>query len=242
MYDKNLLIIGVLFVLQVIIFLLGAELSLKNSVISGTEGKLPLIVKIYISFSLMFGAFFILWTNTSEKTYIYSLFVFIGMIVSSIGDLIMAKVIRVKKRLVGGMIFFALAHGFYIAAYIKTMQQYNVFNKKYITIGMIIFIAFCLIERLVLIRKSHAGIVTNLAVNLYGSLIVLMAFFAFLLSYTIGGKWWITFIGALFFIFSDSIIAVHEILRIKIKNAGIWIWLTYMAGQMCIIYTAILPF
>lgn len=243
MYDKSLLIIAVLFALQVIIFLLGAQLSLKNPPINGVERKLPLVVKIYISFSLMFGAFFILWTNTSEKTYVYSFFVFFGMMFSSIGDLIMARVIRVKNYLIGGIVFFALAHGFYITAYIKTMLRSNVPMKNYILVGIIVFGSFYLMERLVLIRKSQFNRATNLAVNLYGSLIVLMAFFAFSLAYSIGGgRWWITFIAALFFILSDSIIATYEISRIKIKNAGIWIWLTYIIAQMGIIYTVVLPF
>ena len=54
----------------------------------------------------------------------------------------------------------------------------------------------------------------------------------------LGGGWWLTALGGLSFVASDFLIGVTDIRETHIENANDWIWLTYLAGQMGIVYAA----
>lgn len=237
---NSLTIICVLFILQVSLFLLGAAISLRKTRVSGAGRRLTLVIRMYISFSLVFTAFIIFWTNSSQETSLYSFFVFLGMAVSFVGDLIMTRVMLVKMRLVDGMIFFSAAHGFYITAYIKTMILNNVQLRNYVLLDIIVFLVVIVCEWLILIRKSNKIKLTYIAGIIYGGILTSMTVFAFSLAVSVGGRWWITCVAAVFFIVSDLIIAITEIGNVKLKNTGLWVWLTYVAAQMGIIYVTIL--
>jgi len=52
----------------------------------------------------------------------------------------------------------------------------------------------------------------------------------------LGGWWWIIPLGAVLFYISDTIIGITDIGRVMLKRPHLWIWLTYIMGQMGIIY------
>lgn len=241
MYNNFTEVILVIFILQLLLFFLGTMISLKNPLVNGAGRKLPISVRLYLSISLAFTAFFIAYNNKAINTASYSTFVFIGMFSSLIGDLFMAKLIRIKNRLVGGIIFFSLAHGFYITAYIKTMYDNNIMLSRYIFLSISIFLLFYMVSLVLCLKKLIKLNINNVAVLTYTSIIFTMGVFAFSLAVSLGSKWWITFIGALLFMISDSIIALTEIWNIRLKNTGLWVWLTYVAAQIGIIYSVLIP-
>jgi len=70
----------------------------------------------------------------------------------------------------------------------------------------------------------------------YGLWIGVMASCALALATTLGGAWWLAALGALSFVLSDALIAVTDIGGTRIPRPNDWIWVTYLAGQMGIVY------
>ncbi|KYH31782.1 YhhN-like protein [Clostridium tepidiprofundi DSM 19306] len=228
--------IKTLFVLQILLFIFGVVLALRNKT---NARSLPLSIKIVISLSMTTAAFVIAFYGI-KATFFYSIFVFLGIMFSFIGDLTMASVIKLKNRLIGGMTFFAITHIFYIFAYVATMINGDVKIGMYVIISLVISIIVIIICKMLFVKKDIKANKVRIAAVLYGACISLMASFAFFLAFSLGGKWWITFISAMIFIISDFMIAISDILNIRIKNVGIWVWATYLAAQMGIVYAVIL--
>ena len=86
------------------------------------------------------------------------------------------------------------------------------------------------------IRNPRKGTAMNAGALVYGTWIGVMAAFALALAVGLGGPWWIAAFGGLLFMISDFLIGITDIRGVRIQNANDWIWLTYVAGQMGIIY------
>ena len=80
--------------------------------------------------------------------------------------------------------------------------------------------------------------IVNVGALVYGSWIAVMAAFALGMAAALGGGWWLAVLGGLSFVVSDFLIGITDIGGVDIENANDWIWLTYLAGQMGIIYAA----
>ncbi|HEX7588536.1 MAG TPA: lysoplasmalogenase [Anaerolineae bacterium] len=204
--------------------------ALKNN------GRLPRPIRMLLSVSLLVAAF-VIWQSSGKLMAVYTQWVFFGMCASFIGDLIMARLIPLPNRLIGGMVAFATAHALYIAAYVQTIGALDaaVLNTGF-WLGIGFYGVVTVVGWLALIRNPAKGASINIGALIYGSWIGLMASFALALAVVIGGAFWVTALGGLLFIASDFIIGITDIRGIQIKNANDWIWLTYVAGQMGIIY------
>lgn len=228
-------IIFIIIILQVIIFLIGLNISWKSKSTKNKDKQLPLIVKVYISMTLVISAFYLWWNNTESTLYYYTLCVMVGMILSFAGDLIMSRVIKRTSKLKGGIILFGLAHCFYILAYLSTILSYNesIGNLLIVIILVVMFNVFVLI---VLLKKHNKNKYMTLGVCVYGSIIGFMVSIALTLAILIGGRFWIAFVGASIFVISDFLVLLRTTLRCEIKNISLWIWFTYVLAQMGIIY------
>ena len=89
---------------------------------------LPLAVRLILSFSLTASA---IWIWLQDPSVDYSTWVALGMTLSTVGDLFMAGLIPIGHRLIGGMITFALAHCFYVKAFLQTGISWNGFGLVY---------------------------------------------------------------------------------------------------------------
>ncbi len=212
--------------------------ELKNN------GRLSRPCRMLLSLSLMLAAL-VIWVGRFGKVEVYSQWVAFGMIASFVGDLIMARLIRLPNRLIGGMLAFGIAHGLYITAYVRTLQTISALEPfarfdTGVRIGLIIYGLITLLGWWFLIRNPQKGMVTNIGALVYGLWISVMASFAFALALALGGAFWLTAIGGLLFVCSDFIVGVTDIHGISLKNANDWVWLTYVAGQMGIIYASAL--
>lgn len=207
---------------------------------SGTLGRLPVQMRMLLSFSLVVVAIVIwLWQRGPEA--VYGQWVAFGMVASFVGDLLMARVIPFPNRLIGGMIAFGIAHALYITAYVQTIQTISALEpySRWTTglaIGLVVYGTVALLGWWFLIRNPEKGTVVSIGALIYGLWISVMASYAFALAGALGAGFWLTALGGLFFLSSDFIIGMTDIHGIQLKNANVWVWLTYMAGQMGIIY------
>ncbi len=230
------MIIGILFLTQLALFAVGIFGPWRDAPELKTNGHLPRQIRMLLSFSLLVAAF-VVWRSSSRLLAVYSQWVFFGMLSSFIGDLIMARLIPLPNRLIGGMVAFGIAHALYIAAYVQTMGALDaaVVNSGF-WLGVGFYGVITVVGWLALIRNPEKGKAINIGALVYGAWIGVMASFALALAVVIGGAFWLAALGGLLFVASDFIIGITDIRGFSIKNANDWIWLTYVAGQMGIIY------
>ncbi len=93
---------------------------------------LPLAIRLILSFSLT-GSAICIWLQ--DPSVEYSTWVALGMTLSTVGDLFMAGLIPIGHRLIGGMVTFALAHCFYVKAFLQTGISWNGFGLAYSYMG-----------------------------------------------------------------------------------------------------------
>jgi hypothetical protein len=232
------MLIGVLWIAQVTLFVAGWLGPWRDAPERHTNGRLPWPVRMLLSLSLLLAAFLI-WRSSTTQVAMYSQWVFLGMLASFGGDLIMARLIRLPNRLIGGMVAFGIAHGLYITAYVQTIQaNAAALPNSGLWLGLALYGLFTVGGWWFLIRNPQKETAINIGALVYGLWISTMASFALALATALGGAYWITALGGLLFVSSDFIIGATDIHGIQLKNANDWIWLTYVAGQMGIIYAA----
>jgi hypothetical protein len=192
-----------------------------------------------LSFSLVVGALLV-WIDASEGVATaYAKLVFFGMAASFVGDLVMARLIPVPNRLIGGMVAFGVAHGLYIGAYTSAVGTGggSIVNAGLI-LGLLVYGGATFYGWQTYIRNPSKPDAVNLGALIYGSWIAIMAAVAVGMATALGGGWWLAVLGGLSFVASDFLIGITDIGEVRIENANDWIWLTYLAGQMGIIYAA----
>jgi hypothetical protein len=232
--------IGSLLVAQITAFIIGWAGPWRDPPECHSNGRVAWPIRMGLSFSLVVGALLV-WLDAPQDSprAAYAGYVLSGMAASFIGDLIMARLIPTPNRLVGGMVAFAAAHALYIRGYFAATEAggASIVNAALLlallAYGMLTYFGWQSY-----IRNPRKPQVVNIGALVYGSWIAVMASFAFGLAGALGGAWWLTALGGLSFIASDFLIGVTDIHESYIENANDWIWLTYLAGQMGIIYAA----
>lgn len=226
--------IWVMILAQTILFFVGVWMARAKGRREAVHWELPLAIRMILSASLVAVAW---WLWQYNSTFHYSQWAFFGMLLSFVGDLSMAGLIPWPNRLIGGMITFATAHVLYIVAFVKTgaLLQGDLFAQG-IWIGALLYGSILIVSWLLWIRNPKQPAFLNLGALGYGLWVGGMATFAFALAYTRGGIWWWSALGGLLFVLSDLLIGVTDVGGRTIKHVAIWIWLTYVAAQMAILY------
>lgn len=230
------MLIALLFLTQLLLFATGLLGPWRDA---NTNGHLPRPIRMLLSFSLLVAAFVIWRSGTKQAA--YAQWVLAGMAASFIGDLIMARLIPLPNRLIGGMIAFGIAHALYITAYVQTISAIvRSFDSAIVglALGFGFYGAISIGGWWMLIRNPQKETAINIGALVYGLWIGVMASFALALATALGGTFWLTALGGLLFVSSDFIIGVTDIRGISLKNANDWVWLTYAAAQMAIVYTS----
>lgn len=194
--------------------------------------RLPLPARIILSFSLVLAAFLISFSLRNTVGYL----VFLGMAISCLGDLFNAEVIPLPVPLLGGMTAFGVAHCLYIAALNLLIKPTGILTSTWFWIGLVAaWMATAIAWRLLIYNPERIPALRYGSL-IYALLIGTMAYFTIIVGITLGGWWWLLPLGALFFYISDTIIGVYDIGKTELKKPELWIWLTYVLGQMGIIY------
>jgi uncharacterized membrane protein YhhN len=227
--------IGGLWVAQLALFTIGWLGPWRDAPALHTNGRVARPIRMALSVSLVLAAYWI-WASSDARA-AYARYVFFGMSASCVGDLIMARLLPLPNRLIGGMVTFGLAHVLYVAAYMRTqwLNGGTVANPG-LCIGRIFYGTATWAGWYLFIRNPDKEPQLNAGALVYGAWVGGMAACAVGLAWALGGAWWLTALGGLVFVASDFLIGLTDIGGAHLRNANDWIWLTYVAGQMGIIY------
>lgn len=151
----------------------------------------------------------------------------VALLFSLGGDVLLLFTNHNNNFFIFGLISFLIAHIAYIVLFSKQRNQKLAVWKPFTTI-LIYAIGFFL-----LLKNSLADMLLPVAV--YMLVITLMAVFAFTRKGNVLKSSFIwVFSGALFFMLSDSLIALNKFYT-QIPNSAIWIMSTYALAQFLIV-------
>ena len=206
--------------------------------------------KIYIAFSIVYLALLMLGYERFDLflkpilipilgfgAYFYRKFptqntVLAALLLSWIGDVILLFTDLGEIYFILGLIFFLIAHILYCILFNKLNRIRKKQNKTFFVIGSIL-IAVYLIS-MVSFLMPHLGDL-EIPVSIYATVISIMLLFAFngLLVWEKPGNLLI-FLGAFFFVVSDSILALNKFYH-PIPKSSFFIMLTYLLAQYLIV-------
>ncbi|NNJ12442.1 lysoplasmalogenase [Chloroflexales bacterium ZM16-3] len=222
---------------------LGALAALSNllAILLGrpnAEGTSRAIPWLQRSTSLMLAlaawAFYLLSAMPTPLA-AFSLAIAIGMSVSFVADLIMAEIIRMPNRVIGGIVVFAVAHLAYIAATLLLARALG----RIPLFAMLACAAACVLGGAVYWRAAVDS--PNAPAPLrWGSLGYLVALGVMTgLAWGLAITWptlWPLALGALLFFISDAILGNQIFRRNNWRGVGDVVWLTYIIGQAGIVW------
>ncbi|MGL4820793.1 MAG: lysoplasmalogenase, partial [Bacilli bacterium] len=200
-----------------------------------TQAVLPLTVRMILTFTLSSAAWLIYLTDSSGAPGTYSWWIAIGMSCSTVGDLVMASVIKVPNRLVGGIIAFAFAHASYTIAF-HSLHTALAFESRLLVISICVSSLIALSLWRILGYAPDVSKALNFSSALYAIFIMSMGIAASFVAIFSHGVWVWPAIGAWLFIVSDALIALTEIRHLPIRHSAIWVWITYVFAQILILY------
>jgi uncharacterized membrane protein YhhN len=166
-----------------------------------------------------------------------ALLIALGMTFGAIGDLVLADVIPLPKRMISGIIVFSIGHLCYIVGFSQTARTLGL-NDPFS--GSILWAAFVVVAALLwyfLIYNPAKSRVLNIGSLFYGWLIAIMAGTATALALS-DPRFTLTAIGGVLFLISDIILGNREL-----RDNG-WflvhdvVWVLYITGQAFIVLTA----
>lgn len=159
--------------------------------------------------------------------------IFIGLGFALAGDVLLMLQWNDASFFIFGLIAFLLCHVFYIAAFNVDRKANPATKNPFFLWAIIVFAAFC--ATLFFYLQPHLGTL-QYPVLVYAIIISSMAVMAVsrygkvnLLSFEI------IFYGALFFLFSDSMLAYNKFVE-PLPHAGVIIMSSYMLAQYLIVY------
>ncbi|MBL0737373.1 lysoplasmalogenase [Flavobacterium sp. GN10] len=155
-----------------------------------------------------------------------------ALALSWLGDVILLFTDLGEIYFILGLVFFLTAHIVYCVLFNKQKRIRKKQNKPLFIFGSVL-IAFYLIG-MVSVLMPHLGEL-EIPVSIYASIISIMLLFAFngFLVWEKPGNQ-LVFLGAIFFIISDSILAVNKFYA-PIPKSSFFIMLTYLLAQYLIV-------
>jgi uncharacterized membrane protein YhhN len=193
-------------------------------------------LRLSTSWILVVCAWIIFATSTSLRT--PALLIALGMTFGAIGDLVLADVIPLPKRMISGIIVFAIGHLCYIAGFVQTAGVLGLNNPFS---GSLLWVAFVVVAAFLwffLIYNPAKSRVLNVGALIYGWLIAIMAGTATALALS-DPRFTLTAIGGVLFLISDIILGNREL-----RDNG-WflvhdvVWVIYIIGQALIVLTTL---
>ncbi|UHA71998.1 lysoplasmalogenase [Paenibacillus sp. 481] len=227
-------VIGIIAAVQ--LGLLASALWGAKPCVSG-ERRFPLAESMLLSISLVTAAAAL---YVLEVVPAYSLWIAIGMLFSFVGDLSMAQLLPWRNWLIGGMLTFGIGHVFYMIGFANMATQFGgtIWNTGFLIATFIALIVHT-IGWTKWVRNDRQPRILNIGSYLYGLWVAGTAVFAFAMWWALDGLWWLPAIGGVLFVLSDLIIGYTDIGQRRVPNHRLWIWITYVAAQACIVYGAL---
>jgi uncharacterized membrane protein YhhN len=168
-----------------------------------------------------------------------ALLIALGMTFGAIGDLVLADVIPLPKRMISGIIVFSIGHLCYVAGFTQTAGVLGLSNPLTESLVWVVFVIVAAFLWFFLIYNPTKSRVLNIGSLFYGWLIAIMAGTATALALS-DPRFTLTAIGGVLFLISDIILGNREL-----RDNG-WflvhdvVWVIYIAGQALIVATPLL--
>ena len=187
------------------------------------------------SATLVLAALVWWWVARNTHFATYAAFIFWGMLLSFAGDLLMARFLPIPGYPIPGMLAFGTAHILYTLGYVNGGQASGLMNGRVWAIGIIAWFVVAGALWRWLIDNPNAKPLLRYSSLGYAWLIGIMAGAATALAIQ-SPRFIILALGAVFFVFSDTILG-NRILR---KNdwflVGDATWAAYIIGQALIVF------
>jgi uncharacterized membrane protein YhhN len=194
-------------------------------------------LRLSTSWILVACAWIIFATSTTLRT--PALLIALGMTFGAIGDLVLADVIPLPKRMISGIIVFSIGHLCYIAGFVQTASVLGLNDPFAGSLLWVVFVIAAALLWFFLIYNPAKSRVLNIGALVYGWLIAVMAGTATALALS-DPRFTLTAIGGILFLISDIILGNREL-----RDNG-WflvhdvVWVIYIAGQALIVLTPVL--
>lgn len=154
----------------------------------------------------------------------------LALICGFVGDVFLMWVEK-KGFLISGLIAFLLGHVFYIIVFLRSTEFLAVIPMW----AYLLMVPYLFYVILVYTKLADQIETLKIPVLVYMAVIILMSFVSLSRLWVYQGPaFWLPFIGSLFFVASDTVLAFHVFKR-AIKDANVWVMATYVLAQFFII-------
>ncbi len=193
-------------------------------------------LRLSTSWILVACAWIILSVSSTLRT--PALLIALGMTFGALGDLVLADVIPLPKRMISGIIVFSIGHLCYIAGFSQTARALGLSDPL---AESILWAAFMIVAALLwffLIYNPAKSRVLNIGSLFYGWLIAIMAGTATALALS-DPRFTLTAIGGVLFLISDIILGNRELRDNDWFLVHDVVWVLYITGQALIVLTTV---
>lgn len=215
------------------IALLGGGLLL-GPLDAAQAGRLPLSVRMALSSLLVLAALAQWRLSAAAMAATYAFWVFLGMALGLLGDLVMAGLIPVPDRLICGMLVFGLGHIAYIVALAGLTVTLGLWSAPFnLAVWAVAALGAAGLWQLA-VQKPGGPRPLNLAALGYSLLMATMNALAIALALR-QTRFVPLALGALLFLMSDLILGNWTIRGHARRRVNDLVWATYNLGQLLIV-------
>jgi uncharacterized membrane protein YhhN len=168
-----------------------------------------------------------------------ALFIALGMTFGATGDLVLADVLPLPKRMISGIIVFSIGHLCYIAGFSQTARVLGLSDPFSESLVWVLFVIVAAFLWFFLIYNPAKSRILNIGSLLYGWLIAAMAGTAAALALS-DPRFTPTAIGGVLFLISDIILGNRELHDNGWFLVHDVVWILYITGQALIVLTPVL--
>ena len=224
----------VLLVVGTVIYLLGLAFG---SLSEDRTHRSPTWARMVHSAALVLAAL-VWWRGKGIGTDLagFAAMVFWGMLLSFVGDLLMARVVPLPKYPIPGMAAFGVAHVLYILGYVRAGTALGLGDGLAWGIGVGVGLLLAVVLWWALIRAPDADPILGYGALGYALLLGGMAGAATALAVQ-RPRFAVLAVGALLFLVSDAILGNRLFRHNDRFLVGDVVWVLYTAGQSLIVFT-----
>lgn len=152
----------------------------------------------------------------------YSRFIGFGLVLGSIGDLLLDLAALKEQAFLVGLASFLFGHIWYIAAF----AQAELRHSAAVAVPFVVFPCFILYT-----LYPHLQADMRIPVMVYGCVIGAMGYFSAIRTRVPSLNFFLSFLGAMVFVVSDTLLAFGKF-KTPIPYGKLWVMLTYYAAQI----------
>ncbi|MBN1955026.1 MAG: hypothetical protein JW900_08255 [Anaerolineae bacterium] len=179
------------------------------------------------------------WIGSGRSTSLagYAAWIFFGMLLSFVGDLIMARVIPLPDHVPAGIVVFGIAHILYILGYVQASLALSLGNPWAWIIGEGGIFILAVIFWWLLVRAPGSPPLLRYGSLGYMLLLALMAGTAVSLAIQ-DHRFLMLATGAILFMTSDAILGNRLLRKNDWLLVGDVVWMLYVGGQALIVFSS----